>query len=336
MMPRLTVPTVLLYDPAVSSLNMGDHIISDSCERELGPLLEDAFVVRVSSHLPVSKYLSYVGSPDRRFVCGSNLLRGRMNARFRQWDVTPLHSNLVGPAVLMGVGWWQYGDESNAYTRWLYRRVLSHDIVHSVRDEFTAQRLRSMGFSNVLNTACPTMWQLDGQHCDSIPVDKGETVVTTVTDYSRDPSRDRLMLLELLRLYPTVRIWVQGSGDPRYLASLELPWDRLELIPPALAAYDEALSHPNVDYVGTRLHAGIRALQHGRRTLVIGVDNRAAEKHRDFNLAWLPRQEIEGLAEMVNAPLRTEIKIPEDRIAEWKAQFPELQADLRRRAGPRA
>jgi hypothetical protein len=96
------------------------------------------------------------------------------------------------------------------------------------------------------------------------------------------------------------------------------------------------LSHADVDYVGTRLHAGIRALQHGRRSLVIGVDNRAAEKHRDFNLACLPRQNIEALARLVSAPLRTRIHIPENRIAEWKAQFPELRPDPHPRAELRA
>ena len=45
------MPTVLLYDPAVSSLNIGDHIISDSCDRVLAPLLAESWVVRVSSHL---------------------------------------------------------------------------------------------------------------------------------------------------------------------------------------------------------------------------------------------------------------------------------------------
>ena len=327
-MTHATMPTVLLYDPAVSSLNMGDHIISDSCDRELGPLLDGAFVVRVSSHLPVSKYLSYLDPPSHRFVCGSNLLRGRMNARFRQWDVTPRHSRLVGPAVLMGVGWWQYGDKPNAYTRWLYRRILSTELMHSVRDEFTARYLRSMGFNNVLNTACPTMWQLNEAHCRSIPVDQGDTVVTTVTDYSKDPTRDRLMLLELARVYRTVRIWVQGSKDLEYLNSLELPWERFDLIRPKLGNYDAALSQPGVDYVGTRLHAGIRALQHGRRALVIGVDNRAAEKNRDFNLPWLPRENIDNLAQIVSAPLPTAITIPEDTIAEWKSQFPELRHDL--------
>lgn len=319
------MPTVLLYDPAVSSLNIGDHIISDSCARELAPLLDESFVVRVSSHLPVSRYLSYIGRIDHRFVCGSNLLRGRMNARFRQWDVTPRWSGLVGPAVLLGVGWWQYGDEPNAYTKWLYRRILSDDVTHSVRDEYTAGFLRAMGFS-VLNTSCPTMWRLDEQHCRSVPVDRASSVVTTVTDYSKDPVRDRAMLFSLADLYRDVHVWVQGAGDLQYLDTLDLPWLRFELVGPTLEKFDAVLEAGDVDYVGTRLHAGIRALQHGRRSLIIGVDNRAAEKHKDFNVPYLPREEIARLGEVLSGQLTTAIRIPLERIAEWRAQFPELQA----------
>jgi polysaccharide pyruvyl transferase WcaK-like protein len=227
----------------------------------------------------------------------------------------------------MGVGWWQYGDEPNAYTRWLYRRLLSSDIKHSVRDELTARYLRSMGINNVINTSCPTMWQLNDKHCSSIPADQAPDVVTTVTDYSRDAERDRWMLVELTRLYHTVHIWPQGTGDLDYLGTLGLPWERFNVLSPALTNLDAVLDESNVDYVGTRLHAGIRALQHGRRALVIGVDNRAAEKHRDFNLAWLPREEIHQLANMVGRSLRMDIRIPVTRIAEWKAQFPELQPD---------
>lgn len=324
-MTRPTIQRVLLYDPAVSSLNMGDHIISDSCRRELEPLLENAFVVQISSHLPVSKYLSYIGRIAYRFVCGSNLLRGRMNARFRQWDITPLRARLVGPAVLMGVGWWQYGDDSNLYTRHLYRKVLSADFNHSVRDEFTARQLRLMGFKNVINTSCPTMWRLDDEHCSSIPMGQAKTVITTVTDYSRDPERDRFMMMELARMYTTVRVWAQGSGDLDYLDTLGLPWEKFDVLPPRLANLDTALDELDVDYVGTRLHAGIRALQHGRRTLIIGVDNRAAEKHRDFNLAWLPREDIYQLKGVIGFPLRMNIHIPVERIMEWKSQFPELR-----------
>jgi hypothetical protein len=312
---------VVLYDPAVSSLNMGDHIISDACENELSPLLDNAFVVRISSHLPVSKYMTYIGAVDNRFVCGSNLLRGRMNSRFRQWEVTPRTVPYVGPVTLVGVGWWQYSDEINAYTRWLYRKLLEPDIIHSVRDAFTEARVRSLGLE-AINTSCPTMWKLTEEHCSTIPADRGHTVVTTVTDYAKDPARDRSMLLTLAEIYPDVRIWLQGAHDAAYLASLELPWHRFDLIPPDLARFCAALGPAGTDYVGTRLHAGICALQHGRRSLIIGVDNRAAEIGKNFNIPWLPRADLSRLAGVVNGQIATTVRIPEDRIAKWKSQFP--------------
>lgn len=55
-MTHRPMPTVLLYDPAVSSLSIADHIISDICDRVLAPLLVESFVVRVLSHLQVSRY----------------------------------------------------------------------------------------------------------------------------------------------------------------------------------------------------------------------------------------------------------------------------------------
>lgn len=252
-------------------------------------------------------------------------MRGRMNARFRQWDVTRRWSGLVGPAVLLGVGWWQYGDEPNAYTRWLYRRVLSHDATDSVRYEFTAGCLRSMGFS-VLNTACPTMWQFGENHCRTVPVDRASSVVSTVAHYSKDPVRDRAMLMELAGLYRDVHLMVQGSDDLDYLDTLDRPWDRFHLLRPTLESFNALLTEGDVDYVVTTLHAAIRAFQHVRRSLIIGVDNRAAEKHKDFDISYLTREDVHRLGALLSGTLTTALRIPEARIGGWRAQFPELRA----------
>ena len=39
---------ILLFEPSIATLNLGDHIIVESIKRELGFLLRDAFVVAVS------------------------------------------------------------------------------------------------------------------------------------------------------------------------------------------------------------------------------------------------------------------------------------------------
>ncbi|MCB7070217.1 polysaccharide pyruvyl transferase family protein [Caldibacillus sp. 210928-DFI.2.22] len=311
---------VVLYNPAISSLNMGDHIIFDGAYRELEGLLNDSFIVEVSTHLPVSRYLRHTKDFDYKFVCGSNLLRGKMNRLFRQWDINIFNAKNIGPCVLVGTGWWQYGDEPNYYTKKLYKSVLSSDYYHSVRDSYTEMQLKNMGFENVINTGCPTMWSLTKEHCSEIPSVKSKDVVCTITDYNKDLSSDKKMIEILCNHYENVYLWLQGTKDYDYYKELSVENKKIKLIPPNLKSYD-AILEKNVDYIGTRLHAGIRALQKKKRAIIIAIDNRAIEKQKDFNLKCISREEIEKLSDLINSSFTTEINIPIDNIKRWKSQF---------------
>ena len=77
----------------------------------------------------------------------------------------------------------------------------------------------------------------------------------------------------------------------------------------------------SIDFVGTRLHAGVRALQNRRRTIILGIDNRAFEKAKDFNLTVCPRDDLDKLNELINSNLQTQINLPNENIARWKSQF---------------
>lgn len=145
---------------------------------------------------------------------------------------------------------------------------------------------------------------------------KGDEVVMTLTDYSQEAQVDRQLLEVLKRSYRRVYLWCQGSGDYEYYTSIA-NLNEVKMIPPGLRAYDDLLNDRSVslDYVGTRLHGGIRALQHKRRTLIIGVDHRALEKGRDFNLPvlkrYVPAAELE---QAVNLNFPCVIQIPVDKI----------------------
>jgi hypothetical protein len=311
---------IVLYNPAISSLNMGDHIIFDGAYKQLESLLDTSFIVEVSTHLPVSRYLRHTKDFNYKFVCGSNLLRGKMNRLFRQWDINIFNADKVGPSVLVGTGWWQYGDEPNYYTKKLYKKVLSSDLIHSVRDSYTESQMRKMGFENVINTGCPTMWSLTKEHCQSIPDVKSEDVVCTITDYNKDVLRDKKMLEILCDNYQNVYLWIQGTKDYEYFKELGFNNSKIKLVPPNLKSYD-AILEKNIDFVGTRLHAGIRALQKKKRTIIIAIDNRAIEKQKDFNLKCISRDEIEKLPALINSSFLTEIIIPNENIRKWKCQF---------------
>lgn len=314
---------VLLINPGVSSLNIGDEVISDGVKRGLHDLLEKSLVTEISSHLPLSlMYTRAIGSQDYKFVCGSNLLRGKMNRLFKQWHISYKDIPFLKGAVLVGAGWWQYNDEPNLYTKILYKSILSKKYIHSVRDDYTVQQLNKMGIYNVINTGCATMWELTEKHCSKISQNKSETVVFTLTDYNRDLDNDKKLVQILLDNYKSVHFWIQGSEDDEYIREVcGEKMGRISIIPPSLKAYDKFLDEHECDYVGTRLHAGIRALQHTRRTIIIAVDNRAKEKKKDFNIVCVERDNQKQLEKLINTSWPTQIVIPIENINKWKQQF---------------
>jgi hypothetical protein len=318
---------ILLLDPAIATFNVGDKIISQSVREHLKPLIDFSFVVEASTHLPVTMYLKnifYSYDFDYRFVCGSNLIRGKMNRLIKLWDINLRSASIISPLILVGVGWWKKGDKPNRYSKMLYSRLLDKKIIHSVRDNYTLSQFQAMGFKNIINTACPTMWKLTKDHCKEIPTKKALDVVTTLTDYDKNPIADQQMLNVLSKKYRKVYLWLQGVNDFNYAHLLHLP-ENLELVNPILEDYDALLESQDIDYVGTRLHAGIRALQKKKRTIIIAVDHRALEKKKDFNLTVLDRLQIDQLEGMIDDGFKTQIQLPLENILAWKKQFTDGQ-----------
>ena len=56
---------ILMIDPAVSAVNIGDEIISSSIREQISYILKDSFVTNISSHLPLSRnYKIAIGKCD--------------------------------------------------------------------------------------------------------------------------------------------------------------------------------------------------------------------------------------------------------------------------------
>ena len=312
---------IVFFDPACASQNVGDEIISSSAQKWLCPLFPDDFIMRVSTHQKMSfRYRRYLNDSKICFVLGSNLLKSKMLLGFRQWDISLVDTLQICNAVLVGCGWYAYEKRVDAYSAALYRRLLSGHYLHSVRDEYTKAKLEGMGITNVVNTGCATMWRFTPDFCERVPRTKALHVIATITDYNQDPVRDEQMLAMLLRNYETVSVWLQGNGDRRYASTLP-SFVKCKVIPSTLSAFNEALSQNDVDYVGTRLHGGVRALQHGRRTLIVSIDNRAREKQRDFNIPTIERDDINRLESWIYGNQATDIRIPTSEIQRFLGQF---------------
>jgi len=312
---------LILFDTAVCTENLGDFIIMDAVRDHINKMFPDAMVLHTATHEKISRSTyCMVKKSDLSFVGGTNLISSNMNS-YNQWKINLIDSFFLNDIILMGVGWWQYQKEANFYTRYLLKSVLSGGALHSVRDSYTESMLKKSGFNNVINTSCATMWRLDEEHCSSIPQVKAEKVVATLTDYNTDTKNDLAFIQLLNRLYSKVFIWPQGSGDIDYIESLGVK-NIATVLPPKLEAYNAILENEeSIDFVGTRLHAGVRAMQKRRRTIILGIDNRAFEKAKDFNVTVCPRDDLRKLESLINSNFATRINLPTENINRWKAQF---------------
>lgn len=315
---------VLIYDTSISTNNSGDFIIMDYCNKIIQNCLKCNFDY-LSTHKPITTALTKDCCYDKQIVCGTNLLFPRMD-RQGHWNY-PFEYKYLDQLCLLGVGWYAYDDtEISKFSQKWYRTVLNNGNLHSVRDSYTEQKLKSIGIENVINTSCPTMWNLTGDFCKQIPSSKANAVITTLTDYRKNPDVDKYMLQVLSKLYDVVYIWLQGTGDFEYLSTLISNVDDYKLIPFDLNEYDKVLQNEDVDYVGTRLHAGIRALNHCKRSIIIAVDNRAIEIAKDTNLPVMKREAVKlCLEKRILSTFSTNIKLPVEKIELWKSQFSDEQ-----------
>ncbi|MEO4001294.1 polysaccharide pyruvyl transferase family protein [Mesorhizobium sp. CAU 1732] len=312
---------IAILDTAVGSDNLGDQIIMESVDSEIAALFPNGFVFRVPTHSATDKYArKLLRKADHIFAGGTNLLFSNWSGG-RQWRLRfPDLAAMDKKLVLMGTGWSQYQSAPDLRTRFAYKRILSPILAHSLRDSYSVKHLQACGFDRLANTGCPTLWNLAA---DWRPVSSGarsDTVVCTITDYHKSPERDRAMIGALARRYARVMVWIQGSHDLAYLRELDMPG--IEIIQPSLRAFDRVLeSDLSLDYVGTRLHAGIRALQKGRRAIIVSIDNRAREMGRDFKLPTVEREGIGSLdARLDNWPTER-IELPIRSIEAWRSQF---------------
>jgi hypothetical protein len=316
---RPAVQKIAVLDTSVTSVNLGDQIIMDAARAVLGELFPGAFFVTLPTH-EFLLWESYrvLKDCDYVFVCGSNLLKSRMLWR-NQWKISPLDFLLRRNCLLLGCGWWHYQGPPDLYSRYMLRRILCSRHRHSVRDAYSGRQLQAAGIDAVLNTACVTMWPLTPPHCAAIPHERAPRVVTTVTGYAADAAHDRAFIRLLRKHYSEVLLWPQQPEDLAYYASLDEAGVRL--IPPNLADFSDFLRDNHVDYVGTRLHGGIRALQLGKRALILAVDNRAKEIAGDTQLPVAGRQDTGAIERWISTPAPTRIALPAEAIAAWRTQF---------------
>ena len=316
---------ICLLDPGIEnhqgfpSSNLGDLIIQEAVNRELNSIFGEQNLVRLSTQAPLSQEeFKLVQKCSMIIVGGTNLLSSYMN-KYKQWKVSLKDAIRLRKAVLLGVGWWQYQETPNLYTRLLLNTAISHKLIHSVRDNYTKAKLQEIGIKKIINTSCPTTWTLANIKPEEIPQSKSQHALVMLTDYNQNIDLDRKLLELINSKYEKVFFWPQGRGDKDYILDLNFPVTVLEH---SLEALDRLInSGVSFDYVGTRLHGGIRCLCSRKRSLILAIDNRAKEIANDIHLPVVNRTELEAVKAWIDGSSMTKINLDLDAIACWKKQF---------------
>lgn len=323
---------ILLLDTSIGTSNIGDFIIMESVRKELAPILSRNFVYDIPTHLPAfnsyavfrnSLTVQNYANSDLKFAGGSNLLVKDLKTHYPQWNIHPHNSAPLNGTILVGVGAGA-GNYTNSYTTKLYNKVLSHEFFHSVRDERSKEYVENVLGLKAINTGCVTMWRLTPDFCKTIPVIKANAALITLTARPKLNINEQKMIDTIKKNYSKVYFWIQGDSDLAYFNKFKNT-DNIQLVSPNLNAYERVLNKEEIDYIGTRLHGGIYAMQHKKRAIIIAIDERAKEIHKGNNLNCLSINEMDQLENMINSEFETKINMPFEEIERWKAQFEEFR-----------
>lgn len=321
---------IILFNPANGTLNSGDYIIDKYLKEEMDFLFSNNIIAEIGTHLPITHFYQIIkrnatrkacDSARFKFLCGSSMIKNSLIRLSPDWSLTLSSCPYYRDSIAIGLGLDKNSSFSDPYTKIIYKKIFSRNYVHSTRDEKTKKFLEKLGFK-AINTGCPTMWGITDELCRQIPHNRKRNVIFTLTDYDRVPELDKTLISILLSEYDSVYFWIQGYNDLDYLHSLTSS-KKIKIIGHSLRNYESLINSCNdFDYVGTRLHAGIFAIRHKIRSIIISIDNRAEDMKETYNLPLIDRKSIKkDLSTYINSSFETIISVPVNNINEWKGQF---------------
>lgn len=324
--------TIVLLDTSIGSTNKGDEIIMQAVLQGLKTVIHGHYVLKFPTHVPYTTWLQStiklkgisfradcVRKADLKLVCGTNLLAKSMRYPVNNWNINSLVAAPLAGSVLVGVGNSMVEKSIDGYTRRLYNKVLSHEFAHSTRDNETTEMLKSMGFS-AITTGCPTLWQLTEAVIRRIPTKRSDAVVLALTGSDRDYVADRHIIDVCRKIYSKLYFWTQTIHDAAYYNSFSDTED-IERLSPDVESYGAFLDTHDVDYVGTRLHGGIFAMQHNKRAIIVSIDNRARNIAKANHINVIERSDIRNLESMVISELKTCVSVDFAAIDRFRNQF---------------
>ena len=171
---------ISILDPSIISYNLGNEIISESVYKFINNYFSNTFTVKLqfTERLrQISK--KHLQSSDLTILAGTNSLSSKM-LFLEQFPINIFDLFSMQNILLCGVGWFQYEDKPNFIDKKIINHLLNNKFHHSVRDSYTFHMLSDSGIKNIINTSCPSVWDLKQEHLANIPSKKADNVIFTL------------------------------------------------------------------------------------------------------------------------------------------------------------
>ncbi len=326
---------IALLDPALAdhkgteSSNLGDLIISNSVIGILQDLFPKMEILRFPTHSFLTRgQMKLINNAWLGFIGGTNLLHSDMlhqrQLMLRDGKLLWLFPGIQN-LILMGCGWGPQPEmKMKIKTKLLFKKILHPEFKHACRDRFSVEKMEKEAKIPAINTACPTMWGLDG--CTTNLTGRNDTCLFTLTDYAIDRTRDSRMIEILLDHFNKLVFFPQGMGDMNYLYSLPVYTankSKFSVLPHSIDEFYRFVKGTQFIYAGTRLHCGIYCLTENVPAMIIGIDNRSSEIAKDTYLPVCPGNHMELMVNWLNQQKVFEypVTLPLSSIKNWKKQF---------------
>lgn len=311
---------ICLLDPSISSTNIGDDIIVDSCKKVLAEIFPDYQLISIPTQDVIGEMSrNLLKNSKANIILGTNILSSNL-LKYRQlrWKIKDLISKYS--LITMGVGWWQYQKKIDLPSRIIYRRLLNRHSLLSTRDNYSKNMLERIGFSNVINTGCPSMWDIP-LNIKYYPNSFFEKCVLTFTDYNKSFKEDLVILKKAYSISKEVFFFPQSPTDLSYLKllvkSTELPLPKI--INATNLSLKKFYEQENCCFIGTRLHAGLLAARFKIPCIIIAIDNRVKEIFDDCKLDYIERTDKNFIVKIKNKfPKLLKPSLNFDSINNWK------------------
>jgi exopolysaccharide biosynthesis predicted pyruvyltransferase EpsI len=326
---------IALLDPSLQnnngepSDNLGDLIIHDSVKKLLEELFPGKEIIRISTHAFLAKKEKMiVNNSLYTFVGGTNILTSDIRHFPRLTPVKRKGFYLFpgfNKVILCGVGWATYDQQMDWATRFYYKSILRKNVLHSARDNYSVTKLKEAGFRNVLHTSCPTTWDINTSFSNKFNSSYGK-VLLMLTNYNKNEITDNKLMETILHTDAhEIYFFPQSSLDSTYISTLPAfknNRSKFKLLDHKLSEFYSLISSVKLNYIGNRLHGGIKCLASDQPAMIISLDNRAIEMCKSIHLNVAERDDFSLVKKWIsNEYVPPPVTLPLENIKHWKTQF---------------